>query len=117
MVDYDSLPRCIAVDFDGTLCTNKWPEIGSPNWPVIRAVQAERAAGSEIILWTAREGVLLDNALMWCKTHGLTFDAVNDSTASWKKAFGTSPRKVGATEYWDDKAVSITDVLRGDMRG
>ena len=37
--------------------------------------------------------------------------------ASWKKAFGTSPRKVGATEYWDDKAVSITDVLRGGMRG
>ena len=110
MVDYDSLPRCIAVDFDGTLCTNKWPEIGYPNWPVIRAVQAERSAGSEIILWTAREGVLLDNALMWCKTQGLTFDAVNDSTASWKKAFGTSPRKVGSTEYWDDKAVSITDV-------
>ena len=25
--------------------------------------------------------------------------------------------KVGATEYWDDKAVSITDILRGGMRG
>ena len=23
----------IAVDFDGTLCENKWPEIGMPNVP------------------------------------------------------------------------------------
>ena len=28
-------PNIIAVDFDGTLCENKFPEIGEPNKPII----------------------------------------------------------------------------------
>ena len=28
-------PNIIAVDFDGTLCENKWPEIGMPNEELI----------------------------------------------------------------------------------
>lgn len=35
---------------------------------------------------------------------GLQFDAINDSLPEWKEHFGTSPRKIGADEYWDDKA-------------
>ena len=27
--------QIIAVDFDGTLCENKWPEIGEPNTELI----------------------------------------------------------------------------------
>ena len=27
--------QIIAVDFDGTLCENKWPEIGEPNTNLI----------------------------------------------------------------------------------
>lgn len=27
--------KIIAVDFDGTLCENKFPEIGNPNWELI----------------------------------------------------------------------------------
>ena len=25
------IPRITSVDFDGTLCENKWPDIGDPN--------------------------------------------------------------------------------------
>ena len=28
--------KAIAIDFDGCLCTDAYPEIGEPNWPVIR---------------------------------------------------------------------------------
>lgn len=38
---------------------------------------------------------------------GLHFDAVNDSLPSWKKFYGNDTRKVGATEYWDDKAYRV----------
>ena len=27
----------------------------------------------------------------------------------WIAAFGTRPRKVGASEYWDDRAVVVRD--------
>ena len=48
--------RVIAVDFDGTLCENAWPEIGAPNWPVIHHAQSVQAEGAKLILWTCREG-------------------------------------------------------------
>lgn len=33
--------KAIAIEFDGCLCTNAYPEIGEPNWPVIKRAQAE----------------------------------------------------------------------------
>nr|DAP79314.1 MAG TPA: hypothetical protein [Caudoviricetes sp.] len=29
------------------------------------------------------------------------------ASPEWIEAFGTCPRKVGATEYWDDRAVRM----------
>lgn len=45
----------VAVDFDGTLCTNAFPEIGEPNPVVIGYVRKLAAEGSKIILYTSRE--------------------------------------------------------------
>ena len=94
-------------DFDGCLCANAYPDIGAPNWEIIVAAAAEQIAGAGLILWTCREGELLENALEACARWGLHFDAVNDSLPSWKKFYGNDTRKVGATEYWDDKAYRV----------
>lgn len=99
--------KAIAIDFDGCLCTNAYPEIGEPNWPVIRRAQAEQRAGAGLILWTCREDQLLLDAIAACEGWGLTFDAVNESLPDWIEEFKTRPRKVGASEYWDDKAVQM----------
>lgn len=98
--------RVIAIDFDGTLFKTRWPEILEPNRDVIERALKEQRNGAQLILWTCREGDLLDAALEACEKEGLHFDAVNDSTEEWKRAWGTSPRKIGATEYWDDRAVN-----------
>lgn len=98
--------KAIAIDFDGCLCTDAFPDIGEPNWPVIYKAKAEQRAGAGLILWTCREDQLLLDALSACESWGLTFDAVNESLPDWIEAFKTKPRKVGATEYWDDKAVN-----------
>ena len=37
--------KIIAVDFDGTLVENKWPEIGAPIEKNIAKVKAEQEAG------------------------------------------------------------------------
>jgi hypothetical protein len=99
--------KAIAIDFDGYLCTNAYPEIGEPNWPVIRRAQAEQRAGAGLILRTCREDQLLLGAIAVCEGWGLTFDAVNESLPDWIEEFKTRPRKVGASEYWDDKAVQL----------
>lgn len=102
-----TLQKAIAIDFDGCLCANAYPDIGAPNWEIIVAAAAEQIAGAGLILWTCREGELLENALEACTRWGLHFDAVNDSLPSWKQFYGNDTRKVGATEYWDDKAYRV----------
>ena len=102
--------KVIALDFDGTLCENKYPEIGAPKWDVIRQAKQEKEAGAKLILWTCREGALLQEALDACRRWGLEMDAVNDSLESWKQRFGNDPRKIGATEYWDDKAINVRNI-------
>ena len=94
-----------AVDFDGTLCENAYPEIGAPNMELIEALKARRLFGAKLILWTCREGELLTRAVEFCRRYGLEFDAVNDNTEELKKAYGTNPRKVGADLYIDDKVI------------
>lgn len=99
------LRKAIAIDFDGCLCTDAFPEIGMPNWPVIKRAKREQQAGAGLILWTCRENQLLLDAVDACEKWGLSFDAVNESLPDWIEVFKTRPRKVGASEYWDDKAV------------
>ena len=100
------LPTIIAIDFDGTLVTDKFPEIGEINKNVWHAAIQAKAEGKKLILYTSRTGEVLDNAVKFCAMHGLTFDAVNDNIDE-VKALGWNARKVFATMYIDDRAGMI----------
>lgn len=105
----------IAVDFDGTLVTNKFPEIGSPMWYTVKALKKRQKAGDKIILWTCRTGTALMEAIDFCQWDlGIKFDAVNDNLPEIQAEWGQNCRKVYADIYVDDKNVSITDFLLGD---
>lgn len=96
--------KIIAVDFDGTLCENKWPEIGPPRWDVANYIMDMKRAGAKIILWTCRQGKELLDAIYWCReTYGLVFDAVNENVPEIITEFGHDTRKIFANEYIDDK--------------
>ena len=114
MDKYSGCSYVIALDFDGTICQNAFPDIGEPNWHTIELAKQEQAKGAYLILWTCREGDLLEQAVAACKEWGLTFDAVNENLPERRKAYGTDPRKIGADEYWDDRSVIAdgTCVLR-----
>lgn len=99
--------KVIAVDFDGTLCKDRWPNIGEPYGEVINECIRRQADGDKIILWTCRSGALLDDALLWCLNRGLKFDAVNDNLAENIEKYKNNCRKVWADEYWDDKNVLV----------
>lgn len=93
----------IAVDFDGTLCENKWPEIGEPNKELIAYLKKLQEAGDKLVLWTCRVGEILDNAVAWSAGQGIIFDAVNENLPEVVSSFGTDTRKIFANEYIDDR--------------
>ena len=77
--------KVIATDFDGTLCENKWPDIGEPNEEIIHYLKEQQAAGAKIILWTCRVGERLEEAVRWCCDRGLIFDAVNENIPDFER--------------------------------
>jgi hypothetical protein len=100
--------RIIAVDFDGCLCENAWPEIGKPNVELIERLKASQMwGGDKLILWTCREGESLAKAVEWCKARGLVFDAVNENLPERIEQYGGDSRKVSADLYLDDKAKNV----------
>lgn len=102
-------PKIIAVDFDGCLAVNKWPEIGAPIESTIQKLKSEQANGAKVILWTNRVGEPLEQAVQFCKEHGIHLDEVNKNLPEIIEAFGGDCRKIFANEYWDDRAVYMAE--------
>lgn len=95
--------KIIAVDFDGTLCENKWPEIGAPNKELITYLKEQKASGTKLILWTCRVGEILENAVKWSAEQGLIFDTVNENLPEVLEWMGGDTRKIFADKYIDDR--------------
>ncbi len=109
----------VAVDFDGTLCADAFPEVGAPNRAVIAYVKKLAADGSKIILYTNRENgtrKLLDEAVAFCKAQEIPLYAVNENPGNPHAAkIGLKPsdgRKVYADLYIDDKAINPVEIER-----
>jgi hypothetical protein len=92
----------IAIDFDGTLCSDEFPAIGRPNMRYIWFAKMAKRRGARLVLWTCRTGQRLKEAVTWCEWRGLSFDAVNDNLPDNFDKYGYS-RKVCADYYLDDK--------------
>ena len=95
----------IAVDFDGTIVEHKYPDLGKEIPFAIDALRALVADGHKLILWTSRDGELLDEAVEFCRSRGLVFYAVNSNYppgALFSSKAGKSC-KVVADLYIDDR--------------
>lgn len=96
----------IAVDFDGVLCENKFPDIGPPNYGVISIIRQLIDKGHEVVLWTSRNGDELERAVSWCHDYGLHFCSVNEPAPSNEKEYADKypiqSRKIYADVYIDD---------------
>ena len=96
-----------AIDFDGTLCTDNFPDIGKEIPGRINALKKLQEDGHKLILWTCRQndehGSHLDNAVRWCAERGIIFDAVNQNLPEVQLKWGGDTRKVYCDYYIDDK--------------
>lgn len=67
----------IAVDFDGTIVEHRYPKIGEEIPFAVETLKELQKHHHKLILWSVREGQLLEEAVMWCHERGLDFYAVN----------------------------------------
>ena len=95
----------IAVDFDGTIVEHRYPAIG-PEIPfAIDTLKLLIAHRHKIILWTVREGALLDEAVDYCKQRGLEFYAINRNYPEEAATHEGYSRKLQAELFIDDRNI------------
>lgn len=97
----------IAVDFDGTIVEHRYPEIG-PEIPfATETLKMLIAQHHRLILWSVREGKLLDEAVEWCRQRGVEFYAVNKDYPEENGTVNNNhfSRKIKADMFIDDRNV------------
>lgn len=93
----------IAVDFDGTIVEHRYPAIGPEKPFAIDTLKYLCAQRHKLILWTVREGELLDEAVAYCQRRGLEFYAVNKNYPEEKPTHEGYSRKLQADLFIDDR--------------
>lgn len=93
----------IAIDFDGTIVTHAYPAIGKPIPFAIESLKRlQEVDHHQLILWSCREGQLLQDAVEYCRERGLEFYAVNSNFPD-EPMDGHSARKLTADLFIDDR--------------
>ena len=96
----------IAVDFDGTIVEHRYPAIGKERPFATDTLKKLMADGHRLILWTVREGRLLEDAVAFCRERGVEFYAVNRDYPEEEKEHNKHySRKLKADVWIDDRNV------------
>ena len=94
----------IAVDFDGTIEKHKYPAIGAEIPFAIETLKKLAAEKHKLILWSVREGKLLDEAVEFCRQRGLEFYAINRDYPEEEKGQNNHySRKLKVDLFIDDR--------------
>ena len=96
----------IAVDFDGTIVEHKYPYIGKEIPFAITTLKRLQDDGHRLILWSCREGRLLQDAVEFCRERGVDFFAINSIYADEDvDSEAIRSRKLKADMFIDDRNV------------
>lgn len=93
----------IAVDFDGTIVEHQYPRIGKEKPFAIATLKRLQNEGHRIVLWTVREGKLLQQAVDFCRERGLEFYTVNTNFSDEHPEEPGYSRKIKADIFIDDR--------------
>lgn len=96
----------IAVDFDGTIVEHRYPDIGKELPFATQTLRMLIEHRHKLILWTVREGQLLEDAVEWCRKRGVEFYAINKDFPEEVEGKNRSfSRKLKADVWIDDRNV------------
>lgn len=94
----------IAIDFDGTIVEDEYPNIGKPKLFAFETLLKLQDHGHRLILWTYRHGRELEQAVAYCEENGLSFYAINKSFP--EEEFDPKySRKINADLFIDDRNI------------
>lgn len=93
----------LAIDFDGTIVEDAYPNIGKPQAFAFEALKQLENKGYRLILWTYRHGERLQEAVEFCRKNGIEFYAVNSSYEGEVFDGNTQSRKLDADIFIDDR--------------
>lgn len=116
--DYNSLPKVVAIDFDGTLVYGaEFPNIGKLNTHLVNELYGDNGKYKDYkkILFTHRTGQALIDACNFCADNGIYFDAVNDDIPEVKEALGRTGTPENGRKPWFD--IIIDDKSDFDIIG
>ena len=93
----------IAVDFDGTIVEHEYPRIGKPIPFAIETLLQLQKDGHTLLLWTVRDGDLLQEAVDYVEKNGVKFFAYNKNYP--EEDVINASRKLNADVFVDDRNV------------
>lgn len=111
------MTKIIAIDFDGTICDHRFPDIGAPVPGAFEWMKRFQEAGALLMLWTMRSDMLapeqrspeghsadrnhLTEAVEFCRANGVEFWGINENPQ--QRSWTGSPKQY-AHIYIDDAA-------------
>ena len=95
----------IAIDFDGTIVEHCYPEIGREIPFAIETLKMLSNDGHRLILWSVREGHLLEEAIAWCRERGVEFYAINRDFPEESKRHDNYSGKLKVDLFIDDRNI------------
>lgn len=93
----------LAIDFDGTIVDDAYPGIGKPKIFAFETLKKLQSEGYRLILWTYRSGKELEEAIEFCRKHGVEFYSVNSSFEGEIFDEKNASRKIDADLFIDDR--------------
>lgn len=100
----------IGIDFDGTIVTHNYPDIGKPVPFAKEVIAMLNENGHKCFLFTMRDGERLEEARKYCIEAGIDLVGYNESPDQ----FSTSPKQYG-TFYIDDVAIGCPLTYNKEM--
>lgn len=95
----------VAIDFDGTIVEDAYPEIGRLFYNAKEVINKLYDEGHDIIINTCRAGIFEGNVYTFLKDNGIKYSYINSNLPRDIEKFGQDCRKISADIYIDDKNI------------
>lgn len=99
--------KTVGIDFDGTIVTNIYPDLGTLKPNAQETCQKIIDSGNEIVIWTCREPEAIRSFLL---DNNVPFTTINENTESLINRWGNNPRKAGVDLFIDDKNIFCNEI-------
>lgn len=108
----DKYIKSVGIDFDGTLVTNTYPNLGTVKSNAKETIDALIDSGTQVVIWTCRKPEDINDFLI---ENGIRYHSINKNTNEMINQWGNDPRKAGVDLFIDDKNIFCKEIIWSDI--